>query len=383
MKLINTEKRKDWKQKVEALGFSFHSLTTIYWDESHAYEFEMDEILLIEKATNELHQMCIQAAQHVIDNKLYHLFKIPEKFIPIIEKSWEDDAPSVNGRFDFSFNNGKLKMLEYNADTPTSLLESSVIQWYWLQDFNPELDQFNSIHEKLIDYWKYVKPYLNGNGKVHFASIDAVEDVITVEYLRDTATQAGLETEFLLMDEIGVYNDGNLKYFIDKNELKIDNIYKLYPWEWMIREEFGDDLLSGSNPLWIEPAWKMILSNKAILPILWKLFPDNEYLLPSYFEEENILTHYVKKPILAREGANIQIVNSGSVIEETKGDYGAEGFICQQYCRLPEFEGKKALIGSWMISQEAAGMGVRESDSLITGNLSRYVPHYINSKIKK
>ena len=378
MQRITTYPRANWQSKVEELGFGFHTQDATYWDESVYYEFSTREIDSIEKATNNLWEMCLEAVQYVIDNKLYHRFHIPEWFVPHIEDAWNNDAPAIYGRFDFSMKNGVPKILEFNADTPTSLFEASVVQWYWLQDTHPKNDQFNSIHEKLIAYWKYLKTYLH-NHQLHFSAVqDNLEDFTTTEYLRDCAIQGGLETKFINLMDIGW--DVDRKEFRDLEDLPIKNIFKLYPWEWLANEEFGNHIIPDRNKtFWIEPSWKMILSNKAILPILWKLFPRHENLLPSFteFEKSSLGFNYAKKPILSREGANIQLFQHGSIISETKGDYGEEGFIYQELCPLPNFDGNYPLIGSWVVGQEAAGMGIRETNTLITDNLSRFVPHLI------
>jgi glutathionylspermidine synthase len=370
--------RQNWQQKVEELGFGFHSTDVAYWDESVYYEFSMKEVERMEKATNELWEMCLKAVQYVIDYKLYNKFHIPEWFVPHIEDTWNNDAPSIYGRFDFTFKNGTPKLLEFNADTPTSLFESAVVQWYWLQDFDPNRDQFNSIHEKLIAYWKYLKEYLH-NYTLHFTTIkDTLEDLTTTEYMRDCAIQAGLDTSFIYTDEIGW--DALNEMFVDLNNFPVKNIFKLYPYEWLINEDFGKNIIKDRNKsFWIEPSWKMILSNKAILPILWNLNKGHENLLECYFEQDKYMlgADYVKKPILSREGANIQMVKNYGVLSETGGEYGSEGFIYQELCPLPEFDNNYPLVGSWLIGQESAGIGIRESNNLITNNTSRFVPHLI------
>jgi len=378
MKRKTTTPRPDWQSKVEALGFGFHTLDTTYWDESAYYEFKMSEIDTIEKATNDLWEMSLEAVQYVIDKKLYRRFHIPEWFVPHIERTWNDDAPAIYGRFDFSMKDGMPKLLEFNADTPTSLFEASVVQWYWLQDKFPNSDQFNSIHEKLIAYWKYLKEYLH-DGTLHFAAMEEnLEDLTTTEYMRDCAIQAGYDTKFINLPDMG-WNVDRFE-FRDLDEDPIKNIFKLYPWEWLINEEFGNHIIPDRNKsFWIEPSWKMILSNKAILPILWQLNPNHPNLLPSFteFEKTSLGFSYAKKPILSREGANIQLFDNGRLISETKGEYGEEGFIYQELCPLPEFDGNYPLIGSWVVGQEAAGIGIRETNTLITDNLSRFVPHLI------
>jgi len=375
MERIAINPRNNWQAAVEKLGFGFHTTNVPYWDESACYRCTMEEILFIEKATAELWDLCLGAVQHVMDNDLYHRFAIPSDFIPYIERTWEEDHPALYGRLDLAYKDGELKLLEFNADTPTSLYEAGIVQWFWLQDFDKGKDQFNSIHEKLISCWRYLKSYLYA-APLHFTCVkQSLEDLTNTEYIRDCAMQAGLDTRLIFVDDIGWDQDAEV--FVDMEEQPIRNIFKLYPWEWMINGDFGPNIIKDRNrTYWVEPGWKMILSNKAILPILWQLYPDCPYLLPAFFEEGH-LDNYVKKPILSREGANIDIVRGGNRIHRTEGEYGKEGYIYQQLFDLPSFSGNYPVVGSWIIGQEPAGMGIRESRDLVTDNLSRFVPHYI------
>ena len=377
MQRISITPRQNWQSKVEQLGFGFHSPNMPYWDESAYYKFSMAEILNIESATNILWDMSLAAVQYVMDEKLYDKFNIPEWFIPHIENSWDNDAPAIYGRFDLVVKDDKIKLLEFNADTPTSLFEAAVIQWYWLQDFDKSRDQFNSIHEKLIAYWNYLKPYLY-TAPLHFTCVKSnLEDLTTVEYMRDCAKQAGLETKLVFIDDIGW--DASRNIFLDLENKQIKNIFKLYPYEWLVKEQFGKNIIADmGKALWIEPSWKMILSNKAILPILWELYPNHPLLLRAEFTASD-MTSYAKKPMLSREGANISLKKDGAYIGVTEGQYGAEGFIYQELCELPKFGDNYALIGSWVVGQEAAGIGVRESNDLITNNTSRFIPHLIDA----
>ena len=89
---------------------------------------------------------------------------------------------------------------------------------------------------------------------------------------------------------------------------------------------------------------------------------------------------YVKKPLLSREGANISIEARDGTQFKTGGDYGEEGFIYQVFAPLPNFGSSERplypVIGSWIVGDMAAGIGIREAESLITDNTSRFVPHY-------
>lgn len=376
MKRHKIQPRNNWQTKVEELGFGFHTTNLPYWDESSYYSFSMNEIEEIERVTLELWDLCLEAVQFVIDEKLYHKFGIPDWIVPHIEKSWYEDHPSIYGRFDFGYDGKNLKMFEFNADTPTSLFEAGIVQWYWLQEFNSNKDQFNSIHEKLIGTWEYLKPFLY-DSPLYFTCIKRnLEDLTTVEYLRDCALQAKIDTSLLILDDIGW--DQTSKWFVDLENKPIKNIFKLYPWEFMVNESFGQNIIEDKlRSLWIEPSWKMILSNKAILPILWGLNPNHPNLLRSEFDNFG-MQDYVKKPILSREGANITIYKNGQVFDQTIGSYGQEGYVYQELFELPNFDGNFPIIGSWVIGQESAGIGIRENDSMITNNNSRFIPHLID-----
>lgn len=364
--------RTDWPRKVEELGFHFHSIDGVYWDERACYRFTAAEIDKLEIATGELQSRCIDAVERVIARRDYERFRIPRDYHALIERSWNDDEKSLYGRFDLAWDgSGEPKMLEYNADTPTALLEASVVQWYWLQDVFPQHDQFNSIHEKLIERWKDMRGQLPADGRVYFAcDADSAEDQGNLDYLRDTATQAGIEA--LAIDISAIGWDG--KRFVDLDGRPVGALFKLYPWEWMVREEFGPHLLEGTMRV-IEPAWKMLLSNKAILPVMWEMFPDHPNLLAASFEPGRFATDYVKKPIYSREGANVSITAGGRTFE-APGEYGEEGFIWQAYHELPRFGANHTVIGSWIVGEEPAGIGIREDETPITRNTSRFVPHY-------
>jgi glutathionylspermidine synthase len=373
MRRIAATPRADWQKKVEEAGLTWHSLDEPNWNESAFYEFTAKEVALLEAATNELETMTLEAAQHIIDNQLYGRMGIPDNARPLIESSWEAKLPSLYGRFDFTYDGAHPpKLLGYNADTPTSLVEAAVAQGHWLRDRFPKRGQFNSIHERLIALWKGLTPYLPG-GCIDFCSMDDAEDWMTVTYLQATARQAGLTASIFPIGEIG----WNGAAFVGPDGRPLGAVFKLYPWEWMAREEFGKHLATAST-LWIEPPWKMLLSSKGILPVLWKLYPRHPNLLEANWDGPGLMLSWVRKPLWGREGANITLHQPGQDVE-TGGHYGAEGFIYQEAARLKSFEGMYPVIGSWVIGHEegnaAGGMGIRESDSPITTKASRFVPH--------
>lgn len=380
MKRETVFQRQDWQAKVEARGLVWHTpVGRPYWSEGIFYRFSPSEIEQIETATATLYEMFLEAGEAIIgDPKGLGVFGIPEYCHEAIRDAWNTEPPALNfGRFDLGFDGeGPPKLFEFNCDTPTSLLEAAVIQWDWKQAVMPNLDQFNSIHEKLVGKWADIRTLIPGGRVLFVHTADAIgEDTVTASYLRDTAEAARLTTDALAIDDLGWHHQSRV--FVDMEEREATAIFKLYPWEWLVNEQFGRHLIESlDRTIWIEPIWKMIWSNKAILPVLWSMFPDHEYLLPASFELP--FGDHVRKPRLAREGANVEIVKGGAAIERTGGDYGSEGYVYQGLYRLPEMApGAFPVIGSWIVDGVPAGMGIRE-DGLITGNGARFVPHVIS-----
>lgn len=382
MKRLPITERPGWREKATEFGFHFHTMhDEPYWCEDAWYQFTLAQIEKLEDVTSELHQMCLQAVERVVGSEeLLAKFRIPRHTWDLVHSSWKNRQPSLYSRLDLAWDGQtNIKLLENNADTPTSLYEAAFFQWLWFEDqlnagnLPAGSDQFNSIQEKLIARFAELNQQ-HGFSWLHFAcSRDSDEDRGTVQYLQDCATEAGLPTEFLYIDEIGLGEKGQ---FTDTHDRVIGNLFKLYPWEFMLREMFSTKL-EDAGVRWLEPAWKSILSNKALLPLLWKMFPEHPNLLPAYFAEDNVPTmdKYVVKPLFSREGANISIVNNGQEIARTDGPYGEEGMIVQQFHPLPKFGDSYTLIGSWLIDDQPAGIGLREDRELITQDLSRFYPH--------
>jgi glutathionylspermidine synthase len=384
MQRIICPERDDWRTTAEETGFDFHTIDgERYWDERAYYAFTLDEIEhQIEAPTGEIEAMCLELVADAIDdeNTLRRL-KIPEAFWPLISESWYRNEASLYGRLDLSFDGrGPAKLLEYNADTPTSIFEAAVFQWTWLEQaierhiIASHADQFNSIHERLIDTWKKL-----GEGRhLHLSgTTESAEDAGTLAYLEDTARQAGLATTLIDIEDIGWRDDGG---FVDLDDRGIEFAFKLYPWEWMFHDAFGARLAKAPTR-WIEPPWKAILSNKGILPLLWEMFPDHPNLLPAYFEDDpnaaELGASFVRKPLYSREGANVTLVSNGVTVVDQEGPYGAEGFIRQAFAPLPNFSRQYPVLGSWLVDHTPCGLSIREDENPITGNTSRFLPHAI------
>ena len=384
------KERDNYQERLDQIGFQYHSVLSTdrepYWTEGVAYELTLEEIEKIEAATAELHEMCMETVEEIIDSGDYpEGFGLSEQSKSLIEHSWRNGDRDVYGRFDLLVEpSGDVKMYEYNADTPTALLEAAVAQWQWLEETEgvPHRDQFNSLHEKLVARWSEVKPAEPDPTLYVLATREGpYEDWGNVEYMAETAMQGGWQIHIEEIENIGY--DSEKRLFIDAAGVPIEYVFKLYPWEWMMEEAFGEFVISSPTE-WFEPPWKMLLSNKAILPVLWRRYPDHPHLLPAFFEFEkpsaSFQHMFVKKPILGREGANIQMMGtfSDALISGSHEvpEYDRHGYVYQEYAPLPAFEGRHPVVGSWMIGDEPAGIGIREDKTIISGNGSHFVPHY-------
>lgn len=384
--------RPEWRARLDEVGFSFYDLPSEggrpYWNELAAYSFTPAEIDLLEGVTKELFDLCMEACEKVVREGRFAEFGIPERFHELVRTSWDEDDPTVYGRFDLAYDDrGAVKLLEFNADTPTSLVETAAAQWQWLIDVHgPDADQFNSLHEQLVEQWRHLRLErwtLDEGARLHLASLRdsgdgelIVEDADTVAYMAETAAQAGFDPKLIFVEDIRYELDG--AGFVDADGEPIRRIFKLYPWEWMLGEQFGGLLLDRrERTRWVEPAWKLLLSNKQLLVVLWEMFRGHPNLLPAS-AEPLIGTAQVRKPRLGREGANVTVLDDdGSVVAENGGVYGEEGFIHQARAELARIDGKTVVIGSWIVGETPAGIDVRETSGLITGDLAEFVPHYI------
>ncbi|GAA1012139.1 glutathionylspermidine synthase [Streptomyces sp. F-3] len=386
--------RPGWQRTVEAQGLIYpltrHPDNSFrpYWDESACYVFTLPEVEALEETVEELHRMCLAAADHIVATGRFADLGITDPRVArAVAESWHRRAelPSVYGRFDLRYDGtGPAKLLEYNADTPTSLVEAASPQWFWMEECFPGADQWNSLHERLVDAWRRQAPLLPPGSPLHFAHTsddETGEDLMTVAYLKETAEQAGLDTDWISMEEIGW--DSLSGRFVDNGLRFIRSIFKLYPWEWMTTDPFADHLLDTldngggtGTTLWIEPAWKMLLSNKALLAVLWELYPDHPNLLPAHLDGPRDLattTGYVAKPLHGREGAGVTVHRPGDGGPPVRD----EPCCYQALAPLPAFDGNHVVLGAWIVGGEAAGLGIRESSGLITDQYARFLPHVI------
>lgn len=383
MKRIKSVERPDWRQTAEGLGFVFHTFDgEPYWDETAYYQFSLKQIENdLEDPSEAIHELCMDLVGAAVrDEELLKKLAIPESHWDYVRDSWLSGQRHLYGRLDLGYDGtGPAKLYEMNYDTPTSLYESAFFQWLWLEQMkargalHPDADQFNLLQDLLVDALRTMDiptPF-------YLSSVrESLEDRGTVAYLEDVAAQAGLPSRYIAIEDIGLNEAGQ---FTDLDDRVIPSLFKLYPWEFMLQEEFGA-ALAKSGTRFIEPPWKAILSNKGALALLWERHPNHPNLLPTFFDEnpnQALSAGWVRKPLFSREGANIELVDNRGERLFVDGPYTDAPYIRQAFHALPRFENNYTLIGSWIVADRAAGIGLREDDSLITKDSSRFLPHII------
>lgn len=382
MKKISIDERPNWRRTVESEGFDFHTIDgERYWDERGYYQFTEAQISRdIEAPTKALHEMCLDMVERVVDSEeLLTRLAIPPAFFDLIRQSWKEGHPHLYGRFDFIYDgNGPAKCIEANYDTPTSLLEAGSVQLLWLESqiaagvLPASATQFNTIAEDLVRAFSA----FSADAPFHFSAMSgSVEDRGTTDFLRRMAAHAGIDARHIDIEDIGL-NNGR---FVDLDGQWIQRLFKLHAWEHIFVEAFGT-AIPGCDTQFVEPAWKSIISNKGILPLLWAFNEGHPNLLPAFVDanpRQPVPNGWVRKPYFSREGANIELCTAQGQREVQDGPYTDAPYILQAFAPLPRFGDSFTLVGSWVIGDVASGVGIREDDSLITKDTSRFVPHVV------
>jgi len=391
MKLLPLTSLK--KEYLESIGFSWHTdMDNTNYIDSNIIELSSSEAEAFYNATNELYDMYVEAAQHVIDNDLFHELNIPFNLVEIIKESWENDVHwHLYGRFDLAGGvDGKpIKLIEFNADTPTALFETMIIQWAMLkQNGFEESEQFNSLYEAISDNFKRIitldsdienfdEYYQKLGWKILFSSIKGnIEEEHTVKLLQHIASEVGFATDFAYVDEVEFSNEG-----ISKDNNLFEFWFKLIPWEDIAIDE-GElaviltDLISNKKAIIFNPAYTLLFQSKGMLKILWDLYPNHPLLLKTSFDPL-VNTKQVEKMCFGREGANVAIINSDNSLEEkTEGVYENFKPIYQEYYELNQDDAGNSYQAGVFYAYEACGLGFRKGGKILD-NMSKFVGHII------
>ena len=391
--MLSTQKVKPVEREVlEEIGLSWHT-------DSDGTDYIAGELVEVSDteaenyytAANELYDMYVEAAEHVIENDLFFELGIPFNLIEVIKKSWENDVHwHIYGRFDFAGGiDGKpIKLIEFNADTPTGLFETAILQWALLKANNMDEDrQFNNVYEAISENFKRLITLEestesfeeNYDGwKILFSATEGIdEEEVTTKLLKRMADDAGFVTSYEFLANVNFNEEG----IFDSKEEAYDYWFKLYPWEDIGMDEgelaiILDDIMQNQKAIILNPAYTLLFQSKGMLKILHDLYPDSPYLLKTSDKPLDGIS-YVEKKVFGREGANTKIVDaSGNVVEENDGEYGSHKSIFQEYVEFPQDANGLRYQAGVFFSYEACGLSFRRGGKILD-NTSKFVGHVL------
>jgi glutathionylspermidine synthase len=377
---------------LDEIGFSWHT-------DADGTQYVADELVQITSdeaegyytAANELYDMYVEAAEYVIENDLFFELGIPFNLVESIKKSWENDVHwHLYGRFDLAggIDGQPIKLIEFNADTPTGLFETAIVQWAMLKvNAMDEAKQFNNVYEAISNNFKRLITLFEDTDRfeelyqgwrILFSSIEGNdEEEVTTKLLKRMADDAGFLTGFSFLDEVLFDNES----ICDKENQEYEYWFKLFPWEDIAIEE-GElaltlqNILESQSAIIINPAYTLLFQSKGMLKVLYDLFPDSPYLLETAYEPLSGKA-YVEKKVFGREGANTKFVNmDGSIAAQTEGEYGHYKSVFQEAVDFPQDENGHYYQAGVFFAYEACGLGYRRGGKILD-NMSKFVGHLI------
>jgi glutathionylspermidine synthase len=377
---------------LEEIGFSWHTDSdgTKYVSDA-VVELTQEEAEAYYEAVNTIYDMYVEAAEYVIDNDLFFELGIPFNLIEMIKKSWENDVHwHIYGRFDLAggIDGEPIKLIEFNADTPTALFETALLQWAILK-FNDmdEAQQFNNVYDTISENFKRLITLfddtenfdeLYDGWKILFSSVEGNdEEEATVKLLQQMATDAGFVTNFEFLQNVQFDDEG----IYDQEGNQYEYWFKLYPWEDIATDEPElattlTHIMQNQKAIILNPAYTLLFQSKGMMAILSELFPDSPYLLKTSFEPLEGVKQ-VEKPVFGREGANTKIIDSnGTTITQTDGPYDNYKKIYQEYVEFSKDIHKEKYQAGVFFAYEACGLGFRKGGDILD-NMSKFVGHVI------
>ena len=377
---------------LEEIGFTWHTDTDGSKYVSDALvEITSQEAEAYYTAANEIYDMYVEAAEYVIENDLFFDLGIPFNLIDTIKKSWENDVHwHIYGRFDLAggIDGEDIKLIEFNADTPTSLFETSLLQWALLKHNNmDEESQFNNVYEAISNNFKRLITLFDDTStfderydgwKILFSSIAGnEEEEATTKLLQQMATDAGFNTSFEYLENTHFDEDG----IYDADENKYEYWFKLFPWEDIATDEPElattlMNIMQSQEAIILNPAYTLLFQSKGMMKILCDLFPDSPYLLQTSYEPLQGMKQ-VEKAVFGREGANTKIIDSnGSICEQTDGPYDNYKKVYQEYVEFPKDSNGSKYQAGVFFAYEACGVSFRKGGEVMD-NMSKFVGHVI------
>ena len=374
MRLRRFEPCPQWQSEFENAGFLYHSFDGSYWIDEIGLELSAAEYAACAKACLEVRSLALDLAADIVQKGDYARLRLNDRLARLAERSWRQGAGTLYGRFDLTFQDGTPKIYEYNADTPTSILEAGVAQPLWSSRRGVECAA--SLDRLMPEAFRLYAEKHKLDSIAVTGCAESLEDTCNLMPLVRWAKAAGLSADFYPIEELMYFPRQRLHGF---GGVPFEAIFKLYPWESFTGAAYEHSpFLDDSDTLFSEPAWKILLSSKAFLALAWEKEPGHPNLLPAFFAGDPAAAelmasgNYARKPLYSREGSNVTVCAGNGLSQSLPGPYGKEGHIVQQFCPMPEPEpGMRFTLGGWICGERFGGVCARFTDSLIVTNTSQ------------
>jgi len=355
---------------------------------SDAILVSIDELDAYRVASEACYAMYRTALDHVLKYNLWSKLGLPDGIVPLIKHDLSRDLPHICGRLDLSggIEDIDVKLIEFNADTCTSLPESAYFQTWIQEPVRSEYKgQFNNILLQLkITFQELRTKNPDKLPTLLLCSLGYIEDQLNLRVIHDAAVSAGFEVDYANLEDV-VFGDDGVFLKSDEGFVQYFFMYKLIPWEFIIFEE--PELLTIITKLSIDhglivlnPSYSIAMQAKHMLSILHELFPDHPNILPAFDNEFSLSgTAYVTKSNFGRLGENIKILDENrKVLAETDGAYGKFSKVHQAYAFMYQDDDEDIYqAGMYMCNGKASCLSFRRRDALIIDDDAEFVSHVL------
>lgn len=378
------------KTSIQISGLD-HLIDDEYFSEEAIY-LSQHEVDSVKEISNRLYRMFREAMDDFINRRQFEAYKLPSQMLELIEHSWANKHMHLLGRFDFAggIDGIPLKMLELNADTPTMLPESTIIQAAYAEhEFSGNTQQYNQVLNHLdVAFNRLTIAESKRHLSLLGTSFGFQDDVVNAKLILESARKEGFDVLYSDLPDIEFSKNEGIFVEVEKGEFQqYDFLYKMFPWEYISYEE--PELLNDLHNLItqdllyvLNPAYTLIMQSKQFMVKLSEMFNDDNLLKTTMTSNQQSSGDYVKKVVFGRLGENISIYNNYGEVASTKGDFGHYPSIYQEFAQLyKDNSGDYYQMSDFVVGGFSSGLGFRRAEKMIIDDDAEFVPHFINPRI--
>jgi glutathionylspermidine synthase len=349
-----------------------------------------DQVVAYQEASEECLDLISRATKHVIEQSKYAELGFNSRVAKLVEYSWNHKGHlHFLGRLDFAggLEGGGIKLLEYNGDTCSMMPESSALQFEQkMASGFAGNGQFNHIYQDIV---KRFTELLDANPDKHpsllLSHMGHPEDRLNIDFLYAAANDAGFEVvDISAIEQVVFSPDDGIFLEKDSGYVKYDFWYKMLPWEYTVNQEpelydLLEQIIMNDLAIVVNPPYSMIYQSKGLLKLLYDLYPDSPYLLPTYSNPVRLRGRaFVEKPYFGLEGENIRIFDrNNEELESNTGDFGHNPMVYQEYVPLNKDSNENIYQAGVFHASTTNGLSFRRIDGLIIDEDAEFVGHVI------